>query len=109
MGKNRDRITIVVSILEIANLSAGKTRIMFGANLSFKLLEKYLALVVDVGFVYSESSKFYLTARGREFLRRYKDYAEHCVDAQKLIENLRIEKDSLDLMCKSLSLPSLET
>jgi len=41
----------VADILEAANSGANKTHIMFGANLSFKLLEKYLGLVVDAGFV----------------------------------------------------------
>jgi predicted transcriptional regulator len=43
LGKNRDRLSIVAAILEAVNSGASKTRIMFSANLSFSLLEKYLA------------------------------------------------------------------
>src|SRR3989304_1871834 len=37
--KNRDRVRIVADLLEAAGSGSGKTKIMFGANLSFKLLE----------------------------------------------------------------------
>ena len=36
-----------------------KTRVMFGANLSFKLLEKYLDLFVSAGFVLVDDSFFW--------------------------------------------------
>jgi predicted transcriptional regulator len=37
--------------LEAANSGASKARIMLGANLSFKLLQKYFGVVSNDGFV----------------------------------------------------------
>ena len=99
MGKNRDRLCIVADILETANSGANKTHIMFGANLSFKLLEKYLGLVVDAGFVCVTGSKFVLTEHGEEFLRQYKEHKEHYVGARKMLETLDCEREKLDSMC----------
>jgi predicted transcriptional regulator len=44
----------VADILKVANSGGNKTHVMFGANLSLKLLEKYLGLAVGAGFVYVE-------------------------------------------------------
>ena len=99
MGKNRDRLCIVADILEAANSGANKTHIMFGANLSFKLLEKYLGLVVGAGFVCVEGSQFVLTEHGKEFLRQYKEHKEHYIGAKKMLETLDCERDKLDSMC----------
>jgi predicted transcriptional regulator len=99
LGKNRDRLAIVATILQIANSGSNKTRIMFGANLSFKLLEKYLALVVDAGFVRVEGSLFSLTEHGHDFLKRYNEYNKNFIGAHKLLEDLECEYNELDLMC----------
>ena len=108
MGKNRDRISIIAAILEVAYSGANKTRIMFNANLSFKLLEKYLDVVVESGFVCLEGSKYHLSERGRVFLKRYRAYAMRYVEAQKLLEDLGCERDELDLMCEVSRVRSLE-
>jgi predicted transcriptional regulator len=99
LGKNRDRVSIVAAILETANSGASKTRIMFGANLSFKLLEKYLGVVVDAGFVRVVGSRFVLTEYGHEFLRQYRQFLERYVVAQHSLEALSCEREKLDLMC----------
>jgi len=99
LGKNRDRVSIVAAILEVAASGASKTRIMFGANLSFKLLEKYLDVVLDAGFVVVEGARFKLTERGYVFLKRYKAHHEHYVGAQQSLEALACEREKLDLMC----------
>jgi predicted transcriptional regulator len=57
---------------------------MFGANLSFKLLEKYLEVVVSAGFVQIDGSVYILTDAGRDFLRAYGDFRERYVKVQKL-------------------------
>ncbi len=99
LGKNRDRVSIVAAILEAAYSGASKTHIMFGANLSFKLLEKYLDVVTRAGFVRVVGSRFELTEYGYLFLKRYKEHNEHYVGAQKSLEALACERDKLDLMC----------
>jgi predicted transcriptional regulator len=84
LAKNRDRICIVASVLEAINGGASKTRIMNLANLSFSLLEKYLNLVVETGFVRTEGKKYKLTESGYEFLKSY----QHFVKKHSLIADV---------------------
>jgi predicted transcriptional regulator len=70
MGKNRGRLSLVVAILDAASAGASKTRIMYMANLSYKLLQKYLETTMSLGFVRLNGSNYELTAKGRHFLKK---------------------------------------
>jgi len=100
MGKNRDRISIIAAILEAANSGSSKTRILFKANLSFMLLEKYLNVSVSAGFVRVDDSIYRLTVRGREYLKQYKLFEERYMRAQKLLETLDSERERLTQSCE---------
>jgi predicted transcriptional regulator len=100
LGKNRDCLSIVAAILETANPEAGKTKIMFSANLSFAMLEKYLFIVIDAGFVRAVGSKYQLTRRGQVFLKRHKCFVEHYLEAEKLVEALESERENLIRSCE---------
>ena len=102
MGKNRDRLSIIAAILEAVNSGVSKTRILFMANLSFSLLEKYLDVVVGAGFVRAEGCRYEMTEHGREYLKQYKNFHARYVMAQKLLEALGCERDKLALMCEDL-------
>ena len=103
LGKNRDRLGIIAAILEAANSGVSKTRIMFMANLSFSLLEKYLDVVVGVGFVRIKGCRYELTEHGRDYLKQYRIFHERYVGAQKLLEALGYERDKLALMCQDVA------
>ena len=98
MGKNRDSLRIVADILNSINLGANKTKIMFSANLSFKLLEKYLTLVINSGLVQINGSTYELTIHGQEFIKKYESFQEHTTFAYKLLESLDFERKNLSLM-----------
>ena len=100
MGKNRDRVSIIAAILEVSAQGASKTRIMFGANLSFSMLEKYLEVVLTSDFVRLEDSKYYLTERGRQYLKQYKQFETRYVEAQKLLEDLINERELFVRSCE---------
>jgi predicted transcriptional regulator len=102
LGKNRDRISIIAAILEAANSGSPKTRIMFRANLSFLLLEKYLNLSIKSGFVQVDDSIYRLTMRGREYLKQYRFFEERYIGAQKLLETLDNERERLSQYCEQL-------
>jgi predicted transcriptional regulator len=102
MGKNRDRVSIIAAILEAVNLGATKTRIMFNANLSFKLLEKYLNICIFAGFVRVERSNYKLTSRGQEYLKHYRLFEERYMRAQRLLEALDCERERLSQPSKLL-------
>ena len=95
LGKNRDRLSIVAAILEAANSGPNKTRIMFQANLSFTLLEKYLEVAVTAGFVQTKSGKYQLTELGKEFLREYNHFHERYDRAQKTLNSVSSERERL--------------
>ena len=84
-----------MAILEATNTGATKTHIMFSANLSFKLLEKYLQVVSTAGLVKFENSNYTLTAFGRTLLKRYQSYTERYNQAQSLLSSLEIEHEKL--------------
>ncbi len=102
MGKNRDRLRIVASVLEATNLGSNKTRIMIAANLSFKLLEKYLDMTISAGLIQINGSVYLLTESGREFLRQYYEFYERSVKAQQLLEVLDSEHAKLARLLQNL-------
>jgi predicted transcriptional regulator len=61
VGKNRGRLSIIAAILESANSGSNKTHIIFGTNLSFGLLEKYLTIAMDSGLIRYEDCMYHLT------------------------------------------------
>jgi predicted transcriptional regulator len=100
LGKNRDRLSLVAAILEASNGGATKTRIMFNANLSFKLLEKYLNTANKLGFIRQIESHYILTMKGREFLNEYKDLTQQHNAALKTLNELRHKIMLLESRCQ---------
>lgn len=99
MGKNRDRLSIVAAILEATNSGASKTRIMFQANLNFCLLEKYLDVATESGFLSETRSKYSLTRRGHAFLKEYRYFHDRYVRAQETLQSLQVERERLARLC----------
>ena len=95
MSKNRDRLSIIAAILEAASTGKSKTRIMYEANLSFKLLEKYLDYVLDAGFVRVDDSRYSLTESGCEYLKKYRSFNEKYFRLQNAIAELTHERSQL--------------
>ena len=106
MGKNRDRLSIVAAVLEASNTGATKTRIMFAANLSFNLLEKYLAVALKSELVRVEDYRYSLTEHGREFLKQYRHFEECYIRAQTLLESLSSEREKLAFSCERAKMPN---
>lgn len=100
MGKNRNRVDLVAAILDAARGNgANKTRIMFAARLSFNLLEKYLAVVLRLGFIEFHGSSYSLTPQGQEFLLRYRRFQRLLEAAEKSLEKLGAERAQLANLC----------
>ena len=99
MAKNRDRLSIIAAILEAVNCGASKTKIMFKANLSFKLLEKYLDICLRAGFVEANGTKYTLTEHGATTLNQYKQLHERYNNAQKMFNHLVSERERLAKSC----------
>ena len=100
MAKYRDRLQIIADVLSIAGSGAKKTRIMYQANLSYKLLCKYLDEVIAAGLVGCENGDCYvLTLKGEEFLSKYGEYSTRCKDLEEQFNFVNGEKRVLEKMC----------
>jgi predicted transcriptional regulator len=100
LGKHRDRLSLIAAILEASNGGATKTRIMLNANLSFKLLEKYLNTTNRLGFIRQIESHFTLTMKGREFLNEYKNLNQQNTATLKTLKELRHKRMLLENQCQ---------
>ena len=70
---------IIADILRIARKGAKKTRIVYGANLNFKLLNEYLERLREAGLITSDPEKrgmLKTTDKGRKYLRHYEGFME---------------------------------
>jgi predicted transcriptional regulator len=67
MAKHRDRIEIVADVLKAAGHGTRKTRIMWMANLSYKLLRKYLDEAVTLGYLTISQEEYGVTDDGDAF------------------------------------------
>jgi predicted transcriptional regulator len=77
MGK-RDRLEIIAAILDLCLKPRTKTRIMYGTNLSWKMLQQYLSQMQSQGLleVSNNSTKYVTTIRGHDFLEKWKELQE---------------------------------
>ena len=99
LGKNRDRLGIIAAILEAASSGACKTKIMFSANLSFKLLEKYLDICLHAGFLEMNGTKYTLTEQGEAMLKQCRQLLERYNNAQKMFNDQVSERERLSQSC----------
>ena len=78
MNKHRTQEEIIADILSIVSNQPKKTHIMYGANLSYSLLCKYLEKLMEARLIcYQEAERVYvLTRRGRAYLEYYNEYKE---------------------------------
>lgn len=74
----RSRTDIMASILKKAKTRTRKTRIMYGCNLSYRQLQRYLQLLLGMGMLSSFSEResketrfFKITEKGEKFLSAY--------------------------------------
>jgi len=73
--KRRNNVDICAKILEISNLGAKKTWIVYRANLNFRLVNDYLDYLIGVGLLkYNKENQnhYQTTEQGKDFLEEYK-------------------------------------
>lgn len=51
VNRRRSDIEIIADMLKVGENGAGKTRIMYNANLSYSQIQKYLGFLVSQGFI----------------------------------------------------------
>ena len=81
-GQRRTSMEITAEILKIARKGARKTRVVYGANINFKILEKYLRRLIGAGLLVKQHYERVIlktSEKGEEFLKKYtslKDFVE---------------------------------
>jgi predicted transcriptional regulator len=96
MVRYRNRLDIIADVLEVAKSGARKTKIMYGANLSYTLLTRYLKDVLDLGLVKGEDGNiFKLTEKGSDFLQEFNGYREHRGEIEEQLSDIEYEKTML--------------
>lgn len=99
MGKYRNRLEIISDMLAVVseNNGAKKTQIMYQANLSYKLLRRYLREISDAGLVRAgDKGAYELTRKGKEFLERFATYFERRKSVEKRYDQIRDEATLLE-------------
>jgi predicted transcriptional regulator len=100
MSKYRDELRIIADILHAAGSGAKKTRIMYIANLSYELLEKYLWATVQSGFLRVNDVGYEVTDRGKAFLEKYVEFSSRCSQVERDRQSILFEREVLRKMCQ---------
>jgi predicted transcriptional regulator len=99
LAKYRGRLEIIVDVLNVASKGAKKTRIMYIANLSHKLLEKYLEESVKLGFIYFSNDSYEVTEKGRTFLEKYNDFSSRYSKVGVEFQRMQFEREDMERLC----------
>jgi len=99
LGKYRSRLEIVANILSVVSEGAKKTHIMYGANLSYKLLNRYLGEVFNAGLVCLNGECYEITDKGQHFLEQCISLLEHKRRLNEYKDTVDDVKERLEELC----------
>ncbi|MEM2855994.1 MAG: winged helix-turn-helix domain-containing protein [Candidatus Nitrosocaldaceae archaeon] len=71
----RDRLDIMIDILEIVSTLSKKTHILYKANVNYTQLTKYLTALQELGMLHERDGEYVITDKGRIFLSLMKKSA----------------------------------
>jgi len=98
----RNRLKILADMLYIAIEDVVKTRIMVKANLSTKLLEKYLLQLTEAGLIIPREdgryTRYRISLKGKSFLKKLEVYSEKIGIRNKLELEIKREEGELEKM-----------
>jgi predicted transcriptional regulator len=74
---------------------------MYQANLSYKVLRKYLDEVTNASLLrFEDEQKLYmLTGKGKEFLVAYREYFKTNKTVEKRLDDVRTQRKVLEQLC----------
>jgi predicted transcriptional regulator len=95
----RGSFRIIHEILSVCAVPSKKTRIVYGCNLNFGMLQKYLEYLVDAGlvsFLKGEGKEHYVTTeKGKAFIESYCSLTGLLEDKEKERSILLSQNNSL--------------
>ena len=97
----RDRLDIIADILAVVSREAKKTQIMYQANLSYKVLQRYLTEIVDAALIsFQDGNQMYLlTGKGHQYLDAYKEYSRCSKSMEKRLNEFTTKRKILENLC----------
>lgn len=69
--RKRNNLDICADILRVARIPVRKTRIVYEANLNFKIVKDYLSWLEEKGLLRNEAELFITTQKGNSFINEY--------------------------------------
>jgi predicted transcriptional regulator len=74
----RNSLEIMAEILSLCRQPQTKTKVMYGTNLSWKMLQQYLSQLTSRGHleVHHSSIKYVTTRKGLDFLEKWSELKE---------------------------------
>ena len=97
----RDRLDIIADILNVVSREAKKTQIMYQANLSYKVLQRYLNEIAEASLVtFQDTNQIYLlTSKGHDYLDAYKEYQRVSKTMEKRLNDFSLKRKILETLC----------
>ena len=89
---------VLLVVEEAGDSGSKKTHIMYGANLSYKLLTRYLKEVLNAGLICEGESCYVITDKGRRFLQTYGDYEKKRAEIEERVNYLNSGRETLEKM-----------
>jgi len=101
LGSYRSRLDITADILQVVSQNAKKTHIMYQANLSYKVLKRYLRDLTAASLMSFEIAEqcYVITTKGQAFLEAYKEYAKTNARIEKRLNDVESKKRKLEKLC----------
>jgi predicted transcriptional regulator len=111
LGSYRDRFDIIADILVVVSREAKKTQIMYQANLSYRVLQRYLNEIVEASLIEYEDNnqRYLLTFKGQQYLDAYKDYARYSKTMEKRLNDFSTKRKTLETLCPAKPNPELQS
>jgi len=101
LGVYRSRLNIIADILRVVSGNAKKTQIMYQANLSYSVLQKYLGEITKASLISFEDNMqcYVLTDKGNAFLDVYEEYSKTNKHLTKELNAIHTKKNFLEKLC----------
>ena len=96
-SRYRNEAEIIADILRVVKPGARKTRIMYGANLSFMLAKKYITKLSSMDLIRLDSDQktYQLTEKGKTYLDNYQSYQKIERDLKSALQHRAVELDKI--------------
>ena len=103
LGGYRRKLDIIADMLFVTSDGAKKTQIMYKANLSYRLLTKYLDAVRKAYLVSFERKqrRYVLTSKGKRFLETYREYSKRTKKVEQHINEVNGKRKVLENLCSA--------